>query len=240
AGCTREALKAFSDTYITAQANGWPDSLLSTAASNFTYIENTITKNIKDGVLATPLKIDHNRTSLDTTQCATYTELIATDPKHPHVIGTQMRFKDGKLVKIESLVSEQGDWAFNATGTLYYAAREDGQWGTIPEKDRDSRAVIQAAADAYLDLFNNKSVVVPWGYPCSRLEGSMSTGRGLANDTCNVGVPNGIVISDRRYVIDETVGAVDALVKFQTRPDSHEFRVEKGKIRFVHTITIMR
>ena len=68
----------------------------------------------------------------------------------------------------------------------------------------------------------------------------MYTGQGLANDTCNVGVPSGIKITNRRYVIDEQLGVVDAMVKFSTRPDSHEFRVEKGKIRFVHTLTIMR
>ncbi len=238
--CTREALRANTETYIAAQSAGKPENLLALGTKNTTYVENTIVKDIKTGILSQPLKIDHNRSTIDTTQCATYTELIITDAKNPHVIGTQMRFSGEKLSKVETLVTQAGDWAFNATGTLYYASREDGQWGTIPEKERDSRAVIQAAADAYLDLFNNKSVIVPWGTPCSRLEGSWYTGKGLANDTCNIGVPSGVRISERRYVIDDTVGTVDAFVKFATRPDSHEFRIEKGKIRFVHTITVMR
>ena len=240
ADCTRDSLKTATETYMSAQTAGKPDGVVSLAAAGLNYTEDSLPHDIKTGVLTMPLRIDHNRSLLDTTQCATYTELIVTDPAHPRVIGTQMRFDKGKLVKMESLVTQAGDWAFNASGTLFYAAREDGKWGVIPEAERDSRAVIQAAADAYLDLFNNKSVTVPWGTPCDRLEGSMYTGNGSATDSCNVGVPSGVVISNRKYVIDETVGAVDALVTFQTRPDSHEFRVEKGRIRFVHTLTIMR
>ncbi len=240
ADCTRDSLKAATEAYISAQAAGKPDNVLALAAASLEYTEDARVRDIKTGVLSTPLRIDHNRSNIDTTQCATYTELIASDPARPRAIGTQMRFDKGKLVKIESLVTQSGDWAFNASRMLSYAVREDGKWDTIPEAQRDSRAVIQAAADAYLDLFNNKSVVVPWGTPCDRLEGSMYTGPGAANDTCNVGVPSGVVISNRRYVIDETVGTVDCLVTFATRPDSHEFRVEKGKIRFVHTLTIMR
>ena len=48
----------------------------------------------------------------------------------------------------------------------------------IPEADRDSRETLIKAADAYLNLFNDKSVVVPWGTPCVRLEGGLYTGKG--------------------------------------------------------------
>jgi hypothetical protein len=58
---------------------------------------------------------------------------------------------------------------------------------SCPRPTENSRATIQAAADAYLDLFNNKSVVVPWGTPCDRLEGSWYTGDGSATDCCDVG-----------------------------------------------------
>ncbi len=44
---------------------------------------------------------------------------------------------------------------------------------------------------------------------------------------------------DRRYVIDETLGTVDIFLTFGSIPDSHEFRVEKGKIRYVHTMSVM-
>ncbi|KAK3681377.1 hypothetical protein B0T22DRAFT_523572 [Podospora appendiculata] len=240
-GCTRAVLKAHTETYLAAQAAGNPSLLLAIASPNLTYYEDGALRDPKSklSTLTTPLPVSHNRSILDTTQCATFTELIsapATTNNATHrVIGTQLRFDPSTLalVKVESLVTQQGDWAFNATQTLRYAAAEDGQWGEIAVAARDSRAVIQAAADAYLDLFNNASVVVPWGTPCHRLEGGWYTGNGSATDSCNVGVPSGVSITHRRYVIDEVLGVVDALVAFATRPDSHEFRVEGGKIRFV-------
>ncbi|KAM7202603.1 hypothetical protein V8F20_004392 [Naviculisporaceae sp. PSN 640] len=244
--CTREALKAHTDTLIAAQTSGDPAPLIalqSSSSPEFVYTEDFKSNNLSTSVLRTALKIDHHRSLLDTTQCATYTEIIsASDPSTPRVIGTQMRFDAtaSKLIKIETLVTQPGDWLFNASATLRYARQEDSIWVPIPEAERDTREVIQAAGDAYLDLFNNKSVVVPWGTPCQRLEGGAYTGRGLPTDSCNVGVPSGVPITNRRYVIDEVLGSVDAFVQFATRPDSHEFRVEKGKLRLVHTLTVMR
>jgi hypothetical protein len=235
--CTREALKAAADSYIAAQASGSLTAF--TALSDATtYTENYKAASIGTGILSQGLKLDHNRTSIDTTQCATYTELIITDSKHPYVIGTQMHFADGaKVTKMETIITDKGDWLFDAAGTLKWASQED--WGTIPEAKRDSRAVIQAAADAYCDIFNDKTVKVPWGTPCARLEGGSYTGRGLPTDKCDVGIPNGVKLTNRRYVIDETVGAVDVFMTFAALPDSHEFRVENGKLRFVHTLTVM-
>ncbi|KAI6085155.1 hypothetical protein F4821DRAFT_153766 [Hypoxylon rubiginosum] len=236
AQCTREDLTAATDSLLAAQTAGTP-SAISPLADTVAYLEAFKTADIATGILSHPLKIDFNRSLLDTTACATYTEIIVTDRAHPYVIGTQMRFLDGKIANISSLVTDQGDWLFNATGTYYWASREN--WDPIPEDQRDTREVIQAAADAYADLFNDKSVQVPWGTPCARLEGGAYTGSGSATDRCDVGVPNGVALVNRRYVIDETIGAVDVFIDFATVPDSHEFRVEKGKLRFVHTITVM-
>jgi len=135
------------------------------------------------------------------------------------------------------IVTDEDDWLFNAEKTLYYASKED--WGEIPEGRRQSREELQAAADAYLDLFMDKSVDVPWGTPCARLEGSAYTGRGQPTDSCNVGVPDNVPMTDRRYVIDPVVGSVAVFLRMgeNKRPDAHVFRVEDGKIRFIHTIT---
>ncbi len=236
ADCTREFLKTSADSLVAAQTAGDP-SLLKPVAEGLAYHENFAAATFKSGILATPLKIDHSRHSLDTTQCATYTELISAKGSKPYVLGTQMYFKDGAVSKIDTLISTTGDWLFNATGTLNWASKED--WGTIAEGKRDSRAVIQAAADAYCDIFSDKTVKVPWGYPCARLEGGSYTGNGGPNDKCDVGIPSGVSLVDRRYVIDETVGAVSVFLSFSGIPDSHEFRVENGKLRFVHTITVM-
>lgn len=236
AGCSREMLQGGADNLVEAQQTGNPGALHS-VADNLTYNENQRSRNIASGILSQPLKIDHNRSSLDTTQCATYTELIAAHATKPYVIGVQMYWTGNSISEIDVLTTSTGDWAFNATGTLYWASKED--WATIPDAQRDSRATIQAAADAYCDIFSNKSVVVPWGHPCARLEGGVSTGTGSPNDRCDVGIPDGVSLTDRKYVIDETVGAVDVMMKFAGIPDSHEFRIEGGKIRFVHTMTVM-
>ncbi|KAF5331267.1 hypothetical protein D9611_013094 [Ephemerocybe angulata] len=235
AECTYSSLQEFTKAYVTQQATG----AFATTASSAAYTENFRPVNISSGVISRPLRIDFSRSTHDTTQCATYTEIIVTNPSHPYVIGTQLRFSsDGTtLTNINSVVTDAGDWLFNATGTLKWASVEN--WGTIPVEKRDTRAVIQAAADAYLDLFNDPSVKAPWGTPCARLEGGAYTGSGAPTDSCNVGVPSGVPLTNRRYVIDETVGEVDVFVDFGNNkiPDTHEFRIEGGKIRFVHTMT---
>ncbi|KAJ9161039.1 hypothetical protein NKR19_g2649 [Coniochaeta hoffmannii] len=234
--CTRDLLKAGTDSLIAAQQAGNP-SILGPVSANLVYNENQSPKALTAGILSQSLQIDHNRSSLDTTQCATYTELIAAHATKPYVIGVQMYWTNNTISKIATLTTSTGDWAFNATGTLYWASKEE--WSTIPEAQRDTRAAIQAAADAYCDIFSNKSVVVPWGRPCARLEGGVSTGKGSPDDRCDVGIPDGVNLTDRKYVIDETVGAVDVMLSFAGIPDSHEFRVEGGKIRYVHTMTVM-
>ncbi|KAG9237952.1 hypothetical protein BJ875DRAFT_368926 [Amylocarpus encephaloides] len=241
AACTRDSLHAATESLLAAFQAGTSTSIAALSVDAI-YTENEKAGSITAGIFSKSLKIDHSRSSLDTTQCATYTEVIVTDKTHPYVIGTQMRFDSAgeKITKIETIVTDKGDWLFNAEGTLKYAKAEQSPtdlWGPIPEAKRDTRAVIQAAADAYLDLFNDKSIQVPWGTPCARLEGGSYTGSGKPTDSCNVGVPSGVKIGNRRYVIDETVGAVDVFCTFATSADTHEFRVDGGKLRFVHTMT---
>ncbi|KAK0716224.1 hypothetical protein B0H67DRAFT_582653 [Lasiosphaeris hirsuta] len=238
AGCTREFLQASADSLLAAQAAGDPSLLKPAPAEAFAaYNENQKTAAFKTGILKTAVKIDHSRHSLDTTQCATYTEIISASGPKPYVIGVQLWFTDGAVSKIDSIVTSTGDWLFNVTGTLSWARKE--AWDVIAAEKRDTRAVIQAAADAYLDIFSDKKVVVPWGKPCARLEGGAYTGNGGPNDRCDVGIPDGVKLTNRRYVIDETVGAVDVMLTFASLADSHEFRVEGGKLRFVHTMTPM-
>lgn len=85
---------------------------------------------------------------------------------------------------------------------------------------------------------------MPWGTPCARLEGGAYTGKGAASDSCNVGVPSGVKLVNRQYVVDEEYGTVDVMMDFGGTvggagglPDSHEFRVEAGKLRYVHTLS---
>jgi hypothetical protein len=99
---------------------------------------------------------------------------------------------------------------------------------------------LEAAANAYFDAFLEKKLdLVPWGTPCNRTEGGLRTGKGLPDDSCTVGVPAGVNIVARRFVVDETIGAVVGFCTFGVGglPDSHLFRLEHGKLRFVHSLT---
>jgi hypothetical protein len=99
--------------------------------------------------------------------------------------------------------------------------------------------VLIAAANAYFDVFDDNSVKVPWGTPCNRLEGGIRTGRGMADDSCNVGVPTGMKLTNRRFIADPETGSVVGFIRWpSTVPDSHLFRVENGKLRFVHSLTV--
>lgn len=120
-------------------------------------------------------------------------------------------------------------------------------WDPIPAEKRDTREVIQAAGDAYFNRFNNVSFPVPFGTPCARLEGGAYTdSRGSGNNTCGLGLPSRLTVTNRRYVVDEEMGAVaiflgfpglDRSVAEKAMPDSHLFRVESGQIRYIHTVT---
>jgi len=234
--CTRDGLQAATDLYIAAQSMG--DLSGMPLANGVAYIENMQVVDIKSGVIQKPMKIDFHRTLIDPATCQTFTEVIVTDKSHPYVLGTRLRINHDKIVEIESMVTQQGDWLFNADNYFKWSPNED--WGMIPAAQRDSRDTLVAAANAYLDAFLEKKLdLVPWGYPCNRTEGGLRTGKGAPDDSCSVGVPAGVNIVARRFIVDETMGAVVAFCNFGVGglPDTHLFRVEKGKLRYVHTLT---
>ena len=240
--CTREGLKAATDLYVAAQTKG--DTAGLPLAMGLGYVENFKPMAISDGLIRKAMKIDRHSSLLDTSTCQTFTEVIVTDKAAPYVLGTRMRINHGLIAEIEMVWTTTGYWLFNADNYLKYASAED--WGTIPAAKRDTRATLESAAGAYLDAFlEGKMDLVPWGFPCNRTEGGMHTGTGVATDSCQVGVPSGVNIANRHFVVDETIGAVVAFCTFGAggpnggsgSPDTHLFRVENGKLRFVHTLT---
>lgn len=238
AHCTRPQLAEAVASYLTTQTSGNTTAFKARfdTAAWLGYYENAVKISVDTGILSKPLAITYNRTLYDLTACATYTEVIVNSTTDPHVIGTQLRFANHNINKVDMIITKPGDWLFNVTGTAYWVTREN--WDTIPEEKRDTRETIRKAADAYCDLFSNPNVTVPWGTPCVRLEGGLYGDPG-PNGTCAVGIPTGVPMRNRRYVIDETVGAVDVMLDFGNSgwPDSHEFRVEGGRLRYVHTLT---
>jgi hypothetical protein len=247
AECGREMLQKLADTYVKAQTAG--KASLLPLAKGASYAENDQAMDMGKGVLAGPLKIDFTRSLYDTTQCIAFTELVAATDPHPYVILTRVEATGkGKVSKIESVVTDAGDWGFGADKYLGFTRGE--KWDEIPADKRDTRAVIQAAADAYLDNWGDPALPVPHGTPCARLEGGLYTGtRNPAGNTCDMGAfPQKLKVTNRRYLIDENFGAVVVFHDFPWidaglpvdpgTPSGQMFRVEGGKTRYIHEVTV--
>lgn len=240
--CTRGGLQQAVDLYIAGQAKGDLSGL--PLARGVGYWENIAPADIKTGFVNKPLKIDHHRSFLDPDTCQTFTEVIVTDKAAPYVLGTRLRVNHDKIVEVETLWTTTGYWLFNADAYLKYSSTE--KWDPIPAEKRDLRGTLISAANAYLDAFLEKKIdLVPWGFPCVRIEGGAYTGKGTPSDSCEVGVPAGVNIANRRFVVDEVLGTVAVYCTFGAggpnggsgAPDIHLFRVENGKLRYVHTVT---
>jgi hypothetical protein len=233
AQCTRAKLQQAANAYVASVKSG------STSLGSASYTENFSKKSIKSGIHSKPIKVALSRSLLDTTACATYTLVMAPDNSPPMIIGSQMHHtSDGTVSKMETLYNtKQNGWVADPKSTYrtYSKAKHDG---IIPEGKRDSRATIRAVADAYFDKFSNAKVQIPIHIPCERLEGKMHV-----TPNCTMGIMSSptMRMTNRRYVIDEAVGSVDVFLNFAGgMPDSHEFRVEGGKLRYVHAITVAK
>ena len=240
--CSRDGLQRTADLYVAAQTKGDTSGL--PLAAGLGYKENVAPADINTGLIKTPMKIDHHRSLIDPATCQTFTEVIVTNKEKPYVLGTRLRVNHDKIAEMEILWTTTGYWLFNADAYLKYSTTE--KWDTIPVNERNTRETLVAAANAYLDAFlEGKKDLVPWGYPCNRTEGGAHTGNGSPTDSCDVGVPSGVNIANRRFVVDETIGSVQAFCTFGAgtaaggsgAPDSHLFRVENGRLHYVHTLT---
>jgi hypothetical protein len=240
--CTRGGLQQAVDLYVAAQTKGDYSGL--PLPKSVGYWENVAPADISKSIVTTAMKIDHHRSFFDTATCQTFTEVIVTDKAAPYVLGTRLRVNHDKIAEVETLWTTTGYWLFNADAFLKYSSTE--KWDPIPAEKRDSRGTLVAAANAYLDAFLEKKIdAVPWGFPCVRIEGGAYTGKGSPSDSCEVGVPGGVNIANRRFVVDEVLGTVAVYCTFGAgspgggsgAPDMHLFRVEGGKLRYVHTMT---
>ena len=235
--CDRAQLQDLADRYVAAQEAG--EGFRVPMGEWVQYRENNRLSSMTfGGVLATPHEIDWHRTLLDTTTCAIFVEAVIDDPASPWVLGTKISTRGGLVNRYDVVTTTTGDWLFDAAKTRELAAADE--WAVIPEGQRNTRAQIIAAADAYLNRFADTTVEVPWADTCARLEGSLNTFRADDPMTCDVGIPEGIQLVDRDYIVDETLGAVAVRLRFggpEGLSDVHIFRVENGRIRAIHTIT---
>jgi len=241
--CTPDQLNAATDAYVKAQSKGNISKL--PLADDAEYLENMKTIAKADGLWNTKLKIAYANSLHDPVRCKTFTEIVVTKGDHPYVIGTRLYLNDGKIIRIDSLVTDKGDWLFNANAYQKYASKQD--WGVLPENERIPAQDLINKANAYLDRFSDKFTDAPFdGRPCTRLEGGAYTNADNKPDadlTCEVGIPKGVLyIVNRDYLVDPEKGAINVFCRFGNStsgmPDSHTFRMVSGKYRYIHTLSV--
>lgn len=237
--CDRDQLKAATAAYVEAQRSGDVSGL--PLASNAHYLENMETVEAADGLWNTALPVANAISLHDDRRCKTFTEIIVTEGGHPYVIGTRLYMHEGEIIRVDSIVTEPGDWLFNANAFLLYTRREN--WEPLHPYQRTDPAEMIRGANAYLDGFSDKFTDIPWGIPCARLEGGGYTNRDNRPDaSCEVGMPPGVLyLTNRNYLIDEEMGTINVFMRFGSSesggPDSHTFRYVDGKFRQIHTLT---
>jgi hypothetical protein len=240
AGCSRAGLQAAVDSYLASQQAGNLSAM--PLASKVKYSENWTEVKKEQGLWNTPLPIAFHRSFLDVDSCRTFTEVIVTDKANPHVLGTRLKVDGGKISEIDSFITRQGDWLFNADNYLKYSKAED--WRVLNANERVDRQALIAAGNAYFDHFSDKTVKIPFGTPCARLEGGMYTTKDFDDPkaSCDIGFPvDKLPILNRTYVVDVDMGTVNIFCRFGNppgAPDSHTFRLVNGKLRYVHTLTL--
>jgi hypothetical protein len=240
--CTREGLQKIVDEYLDALEKGNPS--LMPLAGQAQYMENRNEVQLGQGIWQEPLAVDFNRSMLDVETCQTFTEIIHTSSDHPYVIGTRLQIEDNKISEIESLVADKDDWLFNAEDYLKYSSQE--KWDILPVEKQSDRQTLLDAANAYFDTFGDYASIskVPWGTPCARIEGGMYTNRNNdPNASCTVGMPkdSNVKIINRHFLVDVDMGAAVGMVDFREdkrNPDVHTFRLENGKLRYVHALQV--
>ncbi len=240
--CTRASLQKAVDSYLDALKKGNPS--LMPLAAEARYIENRKEIPLGQGIWQAPLPIDLHHDLLDVEICETFSEIIHASSGHPYVIGTRLKIANKKISEIEALVTDKNDWLFNGENYLKYSSQEN--WGILPPAQRTDRQTLLNAANAYFDVFTDRtaSEKVPWNIPCARLEGGAYTNpNGDPKASCTGGPPleGTLKITNRRFIVDLDMGTVVGLVDFGEKdgwPDSHMFRLENGKVRYVHTLTV--
>jgi hypothetical protein len=241
-GCSRSSLQAAADKYVEALKKGDPSVM--PLASRVIYIERRKEIPLGQGIWKTPIVVDFYRTLIDVDICETFTEVISANNKPQYVTGTRLKVIGGKITEIESLVSDKNDWLFDADNYLKYSSTEN--WDIIPPDKRSDRSTLVRVASDYFDIFTDYSSFskVPWGIPCVRIEGGYYTNQDNApNPSCTAGVPKGggVPMTNRRYIVDLDMGAVVGQIDFGGAKglwDAHAFRLENGKLRYVHVITL--
>ncbi|KRA83900.1 hypothetical protein ASD76_07800 [Altererythrobacter sp. Root672] len=145
--CSRELLQGIADNWISGVKKGSPFEM--NLGEWVDYREN-----LEIGFLSAffdnqARTVDFSRALLDTTSCKTFVEAVLLNPERPMVLTTQLTNGFFGVGPIDNLVTDKGDWKFDAKTTLDSVKAE--QWTEIPADKRMSRQDLTAAANAWLD-----------------------------------------------------------------------------------------
>jgi hypothetical protein len=231
AECSRSQLQQATDGYLAAVKGGGG------ALDVSTYTENFAQSAFKRGIHSKPIRVSLAHSLLDTTECATYHEIMAHQNTPPMVIGTQIHYSGPKIAKMETIYSTNTLGMFPDPAKTYNYISQQVRTPIPPEK-RDSRDVLRGIADQYFNKFSNGSIQVPHHAKCERVEGSK-----LVQPDCTAGIMSakGRKMTDRRFVIDEELGTTSVFLWFNgegATADSHSFRIEGGKLKYVNAIMV--
>ncbi|MCL2451145.1 MAG: hypothetical protein FWD17_19540, partial [Polyangiaceae bacterium] len=148
--CDRDSLQAAVNTYLAAVEAG--DPTMMTLASSATYTEVTQSGTVTtlgQGLWQSALPIAFNRSLLDVTTCETFTEVFITQGSNPYVLGTRLTITSGAISAIYTLVTQNGDWNFDATA--YETCDESEDWSALDTSAQSSRDDLIAGGQAYFD-----------------------------------------------------------------------------------------
>ncbi|GEM_PF-2730680 len=228
-GCPAKTVDDISASWLNALAIGTPYRM--NLGEWVDYKENFKVASLGE-FFSKERKVDWHVALKDTQSCRVLVETVILDPERPLVFATQMDNGFFGTGPFHNLVTDAGDWQFDAAKTLEHVSSED--WGVIQQGQRNTRADLQAAANAYLDHLADRSVTVPWAAQCARLDGSVY----VEGADCTAGLPENVAAIDRNFIIDDTIGAVGVFTRLGEAkiPASVLLRVEGGKIRYVHTL----
>jgi hypothetical protein len=218
------------DSYFVAMAAHDPAPLPVVSSLKFT--ENGQTLELGKGLWQTAGKLEFHRNLLDTERCGTLTQAVLDEKGSRVIFGLRLKLDMQKITEVETYVSRSTEFSFMPQG-IVSGANQDWE-GILPPDQRSTREVLNAAADAYFDLFSNTATAVPFDKPCNRWENGTQTTSG----DCSTGVPGGLNMTHRRYpVADLESGIAVGFVLFGgSLLDFHMFKLKSGKIQLIQAV----
>jgi hypothetical protein len=238
--CTRENLKAITDTYFSALEAHDPSGL--PLASGVRYTENGMVVDVGKGLWETAGKLMFKRGLMDTQKCGTHTQTIIEENGTPMLYGVRLKIDNQRISEIESIVV-RGKEVLDVQAIL---DTKDQDWEDIlPPEERSSRLAMMAAADDYFELFvkeqKPKVSELPFSNFCDRWENGAQTTKGGTNQGVTMPAHNcspkgfaDMTHGPRRFLVDVETGTVVAYVLFNNVwPDFHMFKMRRGKVEWI-------